>query len=988
MVTVNADNIPTTFKQNTRWLLWDNSASTPRRPHWKGDFGVGWSDSDDWHSFEEALAASQEQDSWGVGYVIQPDDPEYIIDIDGPYADDGTKRDWVPDLDQFTAAGAYAEWSPSGNGIHVTGTGEIPDWWSDSEIAPDVHEGVDVLKNKFCTFTGDKLDQAGSAVVEVDPSQFLFEAYYNIEGESPRLETENTISYESDRFDRSDIEAALNTISPDLPHNEWIKIGYAVHDWDAGSTGKSVFESWSRQSDKWDANAQRSIDNIWSSASQGNGVTVGTLVYKATNNGWETPSVDPSEIEDADSDDIWQYVRAMYAEETNKDGRLMAASALESETDWMYVMDSDTLWVYDDSKGYFNPWGEQYAAKLLERNLQNHYSKTEKQEVIDRLHQRNQTRRKELNARDRDSALLCVGNGVVNLETGDLRDHSPKYNFTRGLAWDYRPAEADTEPILEFLDDITKREADRDTILDHLGHGLMPGHPYRAFLIMYGPGSNGKTRVGKLLRGFVGEENAASVELQDLTGDDNFATGGLPGAFVNIGDDISVSEIRDTSIIKSLTGDGTVRANEKFEKQFEFENEAAMFFSANEPPRIREQTQAISDRLYPIEMPYRFVDDPREDSERQKKKVPGIAKQLLSNDAAMRGLLKLAVEHARDVIERNGQYSMPEGPAERRELYESASDPIKRFALTHMQQAAGSDVVLKEDAYTIYKHMCDEENARAASEDVFKQQVGSIATLDVESTRTRKLTPGESRDRAWKFVTFAESAKQYMPGRIEYRYFGDRDESVDEPEMPETDLNATRLQNAAETLTGYVTVTAEVVKVDTFGQDTTKAILKDTSGAMDFMTWDAGIRDRLEELESQTVMIQDAEVGEHDGTRQLQVIDGLTELERIEPGTGYTEAETDDTSEAGTAADGGTEAIEGPPDDATGRKPNAQRIAKVMKREGVTDQSDALKPPAIAAKMSMNPDSAEAALEYGASEMNPALFARQAGEYWLLDHWT
>ena len=93
MVTVKPETIPERFKQRGRWLMWDNSSDTPRRPHWKGNFGVSYNDPDDWHRFEEAYSAMQKRESWGIGYVFQSDDDEYMLDIDGPYNDDGEPRE-------------------------------------------------------------------------------------------------------------------------------------------------------------------------------------------------------------------------------------------------------------------------------------------------------------------------------------------------------------------------------------------------------------------------------------------------------------------------------------------------------------------------------------------------------------------------------------------------------------------------------------------------------------------------------------------------------------------------------------------------------------------------------------------------------------------------------------------------------------------------------------------------------------------------------
>jgi DNA polymerase III alpha subunit len=169
---------------------------------------------------------------------------------------------------------------------------------------------------------------------------------------------------------------------------------------------------------------------------------------------------------------------------------------------------------------------------------------------------------------------------------------------------------------------------------------------------------------------------------------------------------------------------------------------------------------------------------------------------------------------------------------------------------------------------------------------------------------------------AWKYVKFAEEAKDLMPARLRERYSDESegDETDTETESGETvAYNAIPLTDAAQSLTGYQTVTAEVVTVDTYGPPesaTTKATLKDESGAMDFVTWDESVASRIEDLEGETVVIENAEVGEHESKRQLQPKDGLTEIRTIQPGVGHTEGQspTDESQGQLTAtADGGDE---------------------------------------------------------------------------------
>jgi putative DNA primase/helicase len=1068
-VTVAVEEIPDELKERDQWLMWDASADAPRRPHWRGNFSVSWTDPDDWHAFEDAVEAAQERETWGIGYVFSNTNDDHAagvygaLDLDGCADEDGRPKDWLPSLQSFFEEDAYMEFSPSGEGIHIPLVGfEPPDWWRDVHFTDEEHEGVEAYGKKFFTFTGDRLQGAGDEVADTGEfvEDWLIEAHKAVTGDDPTKEQSADFKDASDGgranreefLDEDDIRDALEHVNPDVDYNTWRDIGFALADFfSSDHTAYSVFEDWSRSGSKWDSEAEDRAERIISDASSGGGRTIGTVIHHARQGGWEIPSPkrehprppgearsaahddDESDVEvrddDADQEESswevsWDYVREMYGDEGRDWGRYYAAEALDVRYSWMFVVESETLWVYDDDRGYFNRWGEQFVANVLERQLGTHYSRSEKEEILARLQARHQTHREELNARARDGHYLCVGNGVVDLATGELHDHDPAYKFTRGLAWDYEPARADPEPVVEFLDDITKREEDRDTLLDHLAHGLMPGHPYRAFVISYGPGSNGKTQMGKLFRGFVGEDNAASVELQDLTGDDQFATGGLPGAFVNVGDDISVSEIRDVSILKSLTGGGTVRANEKYEKQYEFENEAAMFFSANEPPRISEESDAIGDRLYPIEMPYRFLDEDQYDPENQqhKKKTPGIAQNLINDEAAMRGLLLLAVKHAQELIDSNGQYSMPEGPQERRELYEAASDPIRRFALEYLEQADQGDLVLKDDAFDVYKAMCEAQDERVASADGFKRQIAQQALIDVESARTRKFTPGDEQETCWRYVRFGEDAKDLMPPRLVERYFpgdgagedddGDGDEStasdaVDGAETPRSAFGAEPIRDAAEATTGYVTVTGEVATVQHLGEDGNgvKAILKDTSGAIDLKTWDADWCDRLEDLEGETIVVQTAEVydDDYDDTRKLAPVEGLTDVQTIQQGVGYTEGEApaaanqgqlDDTTaeatpdggtpdagvvETDTEDDGGADAEngaeddttsdeDGVPEDASGLLADARRLVELLEQRGIALEENEIVVAASIDRDLMGPERAKEALEYAVTK--------------------
>ena len=73
---------------------------------------------------------------------------------------------------------------------------------------------------------------------------------------------------------------ALHSIPPDLPRDEWVKVGMAAH---AAGLDFDTFDAWSAGAGNYDAAASR---NTWRSIKPGKGVGAGTLFRVAAENGW------------------------------------------------------------------------------------------------------------------------------------------------------------------------------------------------------------------------------------------------------------------------------------------------------------------------------------------------------------------------------------------------------------------------------------------------------------------------------------------------------------------------------------------------------------------------------------------------------------------------------------------------------------------------------------------------------------------------------
>lgn len=92
-----------------------------------------------------------------------------------------------------------------------------------------------------------------------------------------------------------------------------------------------------------------------------------------------------------------------------------------------------------------------------------------------------------------------------------------------------------------------------------------------------------------------------------------FATAELYGKLANIDADLSKKALKNTGILKKLTGGDYIPTEKKFRSPFQFVSNTKLLFSANEIPITEDETDAFFSCLIIINFPNQFVgkkDDP------------------------------------------------------------------------------------------------------------------------------------------------------------------------------------------------------------------------------------------------------------------------------------------------------------------------------------------------------------------------------------------
>lgn len=125
---MNFDTIPNELKACNQWLIWRTELTTTGRQtkipyNCKTGFMASVTDPatwSDWYTANAALAASGYN---GLGFVFSKDDPYFGLDLD--HTTDTNRIEFQNEVyRQFSPT--YAEFSPSGKGLHFIGRGAVP----------------------------------------------------------------------------------------------------------------------------------------------------------------------------------------------------------------------------------------------------------------------------------------------------------------------------------------------------------------------------------------------------------------------------------------------------------------------------------------------------------------------------------------------------------------------------------------------------------------------------------------------------------------------------------------------------------------------------------------------------------------------------------------------------------------------------------------------------------------------------------------------
>lgn len=212
---------------------------------------------------------------------------------------------------------------------------------------------------------------------------------------------------------------------------------------------------------------------------------------------------------------------------------------------------------------------------------------------------------------DRDN-FICIQNGMLNIDTFEIVSHDPDFLATYALPVDLDPESKKRCAVFEHYLETSVQDSDAIAQMQEFaGYIISRDTKYEKCLFLLGPGRDGKSKFINAMKDMVGIENMSAVSFADL--EKEFARSSLYNKMLNVSTEIG-SDVIESAYFKAITSGDPIQAAFKHKDNFTFTPYCKLIFAGNILPRIKDNSDALFERILPIQFKKQFLEgDPERD---------------------------------------------------------------------------------------------------------------------------------------------------------------------------------------------------------------------------------------------------------------------------------------------------------------------------------------------------------------------------------------
>lgn len=312
--------------------------------------------------------------------------------------------------------------------------------------------------------------------------------------------------------------------------------------------------------------------------------------------------------------------------------------------------------------------------------------------------------------------LVNLENGLLDLETGELLDHSPQFRFTYVIHASYLQNEED--PVCPDFDRFCKTSLDgdpdkRQLLLEFIGYICTDTNAGKCAMFLKGQPDSGKSVIAAFISRLFDAEVVSNIPLHQLG--DRFFRAELFGKKLNVAGEIAGRTLKDISIFKCITGNDRITGEFKGRDPFYFTPRCKLLFSGNTMPYTTEtdSTTAFANRLRVLLFNHSV---PPQEQDRQL-----LDKLWEERDA----IVTLALQAARDLMERNFAFTLPEDSRQFLDSYAMSGNLIQTF-LAECCELHPDAKVFNVALYAAFSDFCAKNGVDRISRAAFYEQLSGV----------------------------------------------------------------------------------------------------------------------------------------------------------------------------------------------------------------------------------------------------------------------
>lgn len=353
---------------------------------------------------------------------------------------------------------------------------------------------------------------------------------------------------------------------------------------------------------------------------------------------------------------------------------------------------------------------------------------------------------------DPDPMLFNCANGVVDLRTGELLRHDPKYLMTKSSPVSYDPNAV--HPVLtNYLADVTAgKEGFRTYLLRCVGYTLTGRMGERVFFLVLGPTTTGKSTFEEALLAMLGSYGVVTsfdtFLRRSTVGAVRNDLADFPGARLVTGVEVDKNRRLDETLVKQIVGGDTISTRRLYKEYFSFHPQCKLWFAANAAPRMNDEDDALWIRA--LDLPF---DNPIP----AEKKDPRVKEILADPAGAGPALLAEAVRGCLE-WQRDGLGTCEAVVQASRDL-RSEMDPYGEFFADHLVAEAGART----------RHAAVVEAVRTWQRANGRRPDVNARALSVRMAKRGLVGGTDKQGRYWDGIRLvgAEAVEQTLPGALQ-----------------------------------------------------------------------------------------------------------------------------------------------------------------------------------------------------------------------------